>query len=254
MGDYEHPLGGRGGKLEAALAAEGVAPEDVSVLVITHAHLDHIGGLAKDGAPAVPRRPPRDLADRVGVVARPGRPGRRRSAAAARAAGVLELVDAARRARSRRAAPAAPGHTPGHLAVEIPGELLFLADAIVDPRHVEHPEWAMAFDEDREAVVRTRRRAARPRGRRRPDRHRLAPTRSRARRAHRRGVPASRLTGPSCAAGRRCAGGAGSPRMNGPPRSLRSNRSGRALRGDDRLARARGRPPARRRGGSDAGR
>jgi hypothetical protein len=31
------------------------------------------------------------------------------------------------------------------------------ADAIVDPRHVEHPEWAMAFDEDKEAVTRTRR-------------------------------------------------------------------------------------------------
>ena len=34
--------------------------------------------------------------------------------------------------------------------------LRYLADAVVDPRHAEHPEWTMAFDEDPDANVRTR--------------------------------------------------------------------------------------------------
>ena len=157
MGDYEHPLGGRGGKLEAALAAEGVAPEDVSVLVITHAHVDHIGGLAKDESPRFPAA--RHVMSRIEREWSAGRgdPVGDAQLPPLEQAGVLELVDAPAEAVPGVRLVRAPGHTPGHLAVEIPGELLFLADAIVDPRHVEHPEWAMAFDEDQETVVRTRR-------------------------------------------------------------------------------------------------
>src|SRR5438128_2502665 len=36
---------GAGHELERALADEGVAPRDVDLVVLTHAHPDHIGGL-----------------------------------------------------------------------------------------------------------------------------------------------------------------------------------------------------------------
>ncbi len=40
----------RGGTLPA-LAEAGYAPEDIDVVVLTHMHGDHIGGLMNDGAP-----------------------------------------------------------------------------------------------------------------------------------------------------------------------------------------------------------
>jgi glyoxylase-like metal-dependent hydrolase (beta-lactamase superfamily II) len=156
IGDYEHPLGGHGGNLEAALAAEGVAPDDVSVVVITHAHLDHIGGLCPAGEPR--------FAGARHVISRvEWNWSARRGSAIADAqlpplerAGVLELVDPPAEPVPGIRLLAAPGHTPGHVAVEIAGEVLFLADAIVDPRHAAHPDWTMAFDEDPDANVRTR--------------------------------------------------------------------------------------------------
>jgi glyoxylase-like metal-dependent hydrolase (beta-lactamase superfamily II) len=157
MGAYEHPLGGHGGNLEAALAAAGVTPRDVSVVIITHSHLDHIGGLCADGRPRfgaarhVMSRVEWDWGtQRESPVADAQLPPLER-------AGVLELVDPPAEPVPGVRLLAAPGHTPGQLAVEIAGTALFLADAIVDPRHVEHPDWTMAFDEDPDANVRTRR-------------------------------------------------------------------------------------------------
>lgn len=45
---------GFGTKVAENLASVGAKPEDVDVVLITHAHGDHIGGLLKDGRPAFP--------------------------------------------------------------------------------------------------------------------------------------------------------------------------------------------------------
>lgn len=54
----EHePLKGRlpPGQLVARMAEAGYKPEDVDVVVITHGHPDHIGGLTKGGQPVFPK-------------------------------------------------------------------------------------------------------------------------------------------------------------------------------------------------------
>jgi glyoxylase-like metal-dependent hydrolase (beta-lactamase superfamily II) len=152
LGAYEHPLGGTGGELIAALAAEGVAPDDVGLVLITHAHIDHIGGLCADGRPQF--RSARHVMSRV------DRESRTDHVAAEQLEpleGLLELVDAPFEPVPGVRLIPAPGHTFGHLALEIGGEALFLADAIVDPRHIEHPEWTFAIDDDPELNVATRR-------------------------------------------------------------------------------------------------
>ena len=53
MGPAGSPLAavfGMGGRLQDELAAEGVAPEDVDVVVLSHLHPDHVGGSLRDGA------------------------------------------------------------------------------------------------------------------------------------------------------------------------------------------------------------
>jgi glyoxylase-like metal-dependent hydrolase (beta-lactamase superfamily II) len=43
------------GNLVARMAAAGYQPEDVDVVIITHGHPDHIGGLTKGGQPVFPK-------------------------------------------------------------------------------------------------------------------------------------------------------------------------------------------------------
>ena len=47
-------FGPAGGRLTAALAAIGVAPEQIDRIVLTHMHSDHVGGLVTDGAVTFP--------------------------------------------------------------------------------------------------------------------------------------------------------------------------------------------------------
>lgn len=47
-------LGPGAGGLFDALAKAGVSPGDINMVIITHAHRDHVGGLAKDGKAAFP--------------------------------------------------------------------------------------------------------------------------------------------------------------------------------------------------------
>src|SRR5262249_54777303 len=134
-------LGRGGGHLEGALAAAGVAVEDVTVVLLTHLHVDHIGGVVADGEPRFPSA-------RYVVTATAGSFWTSGAAVGhapdvmlaaldqvlpvLSSAGVVELVDDdAELAPGLRLLPA-PGHAPGQVAVELDGDdgVLFLADVV----------------------------------------------------------------------------------------------------------------------------
>jgi glyoxylase-like metal-dependent hydrolase (beta-lactamase superfamily II) len=55
----------------------------------------------------------------------------------------------------------APGHTPGHIALAISSgeqQLIHMADTVLHPILMEHPEWSPSFDLLREQAAATKRR------------------------------------------------------------------------------------------------
>jgi glyoxylase-like metal-dependent hydrolase (beta-lactamase superfamily II) len=112
---------------------ESVRPEEVDLVVLTHAHLDHAGGAAAFARVLAPRGEldywpdgsPEGEAVRGAVPLEPGDeplPG-------------VRLL-------------AAPGHTPGQVAVELAGEALFLADVVLHPLHLQRLDWVAQTDVD----------------------------------------------------------------------------------------------------------
>jgi glyoxylase-like metal-dependent hydrolase (beta-lactamase superfamily II) len=161
------------GRLLQNLQAEGIVPDDIDTVILTHGHPDHIGGnIDAQGKPAFPNaryvmwkdewdfwtseQAEQRLDEHVREVllkfARENLPPIQ---------GQVDLFDRETEIVPGIRAVAAPGHTPGHMALEISSEgeqLLCIADAVLHPIHLEHPEWHAAVDFDPEHVVATRRR------------------------------------------------------------------------------------------------
>jgi glyoxylase-like metal-dependent hydrolase (beta-lactamase superfamily II) len=162
-----------GGRLARTLGPAGYSPEQVDVVVLSHLHPDHAGGIMENGTPLFPRAryvvgqvefdhwsradysslPPdtneykssrmfqanvRPVADRMSFVKPDGEvvPG-------------IHAVEAF-------------GHTPGHLAFHIESagkRLLFWGDcAHHEVASLAHPEWHALFDMDKGRGAATRRR------------------------------------------------------------------------------------------------
>jgi glyoxylase-like metal-dependent hydrolase (beta-lactamase superfamily II) len=151
-----------GGQLPAALAANGVRPEDVDVVVCTHLHLDHAGWLVHDGEPFFPNATVRFGAgdwERWVDGAREGGPRARLDAAARHLA-------AARRHRRRRGQPCAGCHDAlgagahdGHQVLVVSSgdeRALLLGDSITCPLQLAHEDWGAASDMDPALAQRTR--------------------------------------------------------------------------------------------------
>jgi glyoxylase-like metal-dependent hydrolase (beta-lactamase superfamily II) len=159
-GDDTH--GGRTGHLLAELARAGIGPDDVTMVVNTHAHGDHAGRNTIHGVPAFPRaryflaRADRDhfgaCADDVHHVARNiGIPA---------AHGMLTLFEGPYELAPGVGLLPTPGHTPGHTSVlaSLHGRTaLCLGDVCHHPLHVAHPDWVSTFDVDPARNVETRR-------------------------------------------------------------------------------------------------
>lgn len=162
----------RAGHLAMRLGAAGVDPASVTDVVITHMHVDHIGGLLADGMRGRlrPDVPIHIAAAELEFWASPdfsrnafsqGIPDLLRSAAARFAEEYrsrLRLFDEEREVAPGVIVRRTGGHTPGHSVVRLEsgGErMTFLGDAVFH-NHFERPGWHNAFDHDPEEAVRVR--------------------------------------------------------------------------------------------------
>ena len=163
------------GDLLKNLQAEGITPEDISTVVLTHAHPDHIGGvLDTSGKPAFANA--RYVMSRTEWDFWTSKPDLRGTGMDDHMKELLvncalknlpplkpqmELLDAEKEIAPGIHAISAPGHTPGHLALVISSakeQLLHIADAVLHPMHLEHPAWRNVFDLSEDDAVMTRQR------------------------------------------------------------------------------------------------
>lgn len=147
-----------GGQLIASLAAAGVAPAQVTDVLITHSHGDHVGGLVSaDGAPAFPNAKVRMSAAEWAFLK--GNAGAAKLVAAI-APQVATFAPGAEVVPGITADTMA-GHTPGHVSYELVSGKARLLD-IGDTAHstivsLAKPDWIMGFDSDPAVGKATRR-------------------------------------------------------------------------------------------------
>jgi glyoxylase-like metal-dependent hydrolase (beta-lactamase superfamily II) len=166
-------LGPNTGKLPESLAAAGLSPEDIHIVVLSHGHSDHIADLQRfSNAAIVLMRKEFEFWTAAGTLAKlqAGEmyglgPLESLLAASVRdhlvpARDRLRLLDQPTEVAAGILVFPSPGHTPGHAAVLVSSgrrQLLYLGDAIVNPAQFEHPDWVCAFDLARDETTGTRR-------------------------------------------------------------------------------------------------
>lgn len=156
---------------DRSMRAAGLERRDVDLLIITHRHPDHLGGLTD--ATGVPRFPnarvlfpeaEQQFIQNDAAVA--GLPEMMRSFVAAARTKLAAYGDAVQLyADGAELAPgvtahATPGHTPGHMAIVVESgaeTLLLVGDAITYPAlFVSNPGWHVIFDGDGPRAAQTR--------------------------------------------------------------------------------------------------
>jgi glyoxylase-like metal-dependent hydrolase (beta-lactamase superfamily II) len=154
-----------GGKLPAALAAVGLKPDDIDLIVPTHMHLDHAGWIIQEGAPFFSKAKVRfGAGDWDAVVETSTVPGFVDGMRALREAGRVELIERDGEVAPGVSAMGTPGHTPGHHSIVLSsGEqrAMIFGDIITCPFQIEAPEGEAMADMDKKLAAATRERMLR---------------------------------------------------------------------------------------------
>jgi glyoxylase-like metal-dependent hydrolase (beta-lactamase superfamily II) len=163
------------GRLIPNLLAEGIAPEEIDTIILTHGHPDHIGGNTDaEGRVAFPSaryvmwkkewefwtsepdlsamEVDEQIKQLLLTFAHKKLPPIRNQ---------LQLIETEMEIVPGIKVLAAPGHTPGHIAVAVSSEgqqLLCTSDAAIHLIHLEQPQWYSVFDLAPEQALASKRR------------------------------------------------------------------------------------------------
>jgi glyoxylase-like metal-dependent hydrolase (beta-lactamase superfamily II) len=162
----------RAGQLIKRLEAVGIDLSSVTDLVLTHMHMDHIGGLLVDGVKEQLRKDLRihvaaaevkfwEAPDFSHVAMPPGFPDALRSAAkrfVKEYQSQLRTFEEEHEVAPGVVVSRTGGHTPGHSVVRLAsgGDRLMFAGDAVFAVGFEHPEWHNGFEHDPEEAARVR--------------------------------------------------------------------------------------------------
>jgi glyoxylase-like metal-dependent hydrolase (beta-lactamase superfamily II) len=145
------------GKLLDSMHSAEIRPESIDSIFITHAHGDHVGGaLNEKGEPVYTGatyyicktewdfwfsdQAAKQAGDWMTDVAREK---------LAPLKGKTVLIGQEGEILPNVSVLFAPGHTPGHMVVSFASEgerLLYTGDTVLQPLHLEHPDWLPKFD------------------------------------------------------------------------------------------------------------
>lgn len=141
------------------LLARGIHAEDITHLVITHAHFDHYAGITQERAgqyvPTFPYarcylgKADWDYSETQEALRDPDSADSR-TFGVLQQAGLLELVEGDRDLLTEVKLIATPGESPGHQIVRISsqGQTFYcLGDLYHHPAEVEHPSWMSVWDD-----------------------------------------------------------------------------------------------------------
>lgn len=144
----------------SVLAEAGYTADQVDIVVITHGHGDHIGGLMTEAGPTFPNA--RYVMNSLEYEAMAASGNDAFSTSIEPLSNAMTFIDDGADVASGITAMAAYGHTPGHTGFMLESEgrqLALIADLA---NHyvwsLAYPDWEVRFDRDKAAAAATRRR------------------------------------------------------------------------------------------------
>ncbi|HUF39304.1 MAG TPA: MBL fold metallo-hydrolase [Anaerolineales bacterium] len=155
-----------GGGLFSGLQDAGIAPGDIDTVILTHGHLDHVGGCSNaKGEPSFPNARYMIIQSEWDYWTSPEEKPEQFAGEVIRQRllpieSQLETIQPDTEIVPGIRAFPAHGHTIGHIALEIESggdRLLHLVDSVLHPIQIEHPDWVAIFDMFPDQTVITRR-------------------------------------------------------------------------------------------------